>query len=155
LSYESRTLIGSEEVRFADVVGTRLDMRGMEYFGHPWEFGPRRAKELMLSGDPIYIEKAYRLSELADQTPAFARRIAQVPTVIALLIKKSVNQTVDKMGFHKALQSCFTLCQPNHSHGAQARDDTIATTGKDQCVPNWRTAPPVALSVKDRARADS
>jgi enoyl-CoA hydratase len=36
-------IVGSEEVRFADVVGTRLGMCGMEYFGHPWEFGPRKA----------------------------------------------------------------------------------------------------------------
>ena len=34
-------IVGSEEVRFADVVGTRLGMCGMEYFGHPWEFGAR------------------------------------------------------------------------------------------------------------------
>ena len=31
---------------FADVVGTRLGMCGVEYFAHPWEFGPRNAKEL-------------------------------------------------------------------------------------------------------------
>ncbi len=44
-------IVGSEEVRFADVVGTRLGMCGMEYFGHPpWEFGPRKTKELMLTG---------------------------------------------------------------------------------------------------------
>lgn len=38
-------IVGSEEVRFADVVGTRLGMCGMEYFGHPWEFdrGARRS----------------------------------------------------------------------------------------------------------------
>jgi enoyl-CoA hydratase len=157
-------IVGSEEVRFADVVGTRLGMCGMEYFGHPWEFGPRRTKELMLTGDAIDIEEAYRLgmvskvfkrSELADQTLALARRIAQVPTMAALLIKESVNQTVDNMGFHNALQSCFTLHQLNHSHWAQVRDDKMATAGKEQGVPNWRTAPPVALSAKDKARADS
>ena len=36
---------------FADVVGTRLGMCGVEYFAHPWEFGPRKTKELMLTGD--------------------------------------------------------------------------------------------------------
>jgi enoyl-CoA hydratase/carnithine racemase len=76
LSYEPRMLVGSEEVRFADVVGIRLDMSRMEYFGHPREFGPRRAKELMLSGGPIDIEKAYRLGELADQTPVLAPPVA-------------------------------------------------------------------------------
>ena len=85
-------IVGSEEVRFADVVGTRLGMCGMEYFGHPWEFGPRRTKELMLTGDAIDIDEAYRLGmvskvfkreELADRTLEMARRIATVPTMAA------------------------------------------------------------------------
>src|SRR5690349_13660409 len=80
-------IVGSEDVRFADVVGTRLGMCGMEYFGHPWEFGPRRTKELMLTGDAIDIEEAYRLGMvskilkrevLSDRKLARARRIAPV-----------------------------------------------------------------------------
>ena len=39
-------IVAADNAKFADVVGTRLGMCGMEYFGHPWEFGPRRAKEL-------------------------------------------------------------------------------------------------------------
>ena len=54
-------IVGSEDVRFADVVGTRLGMCGMEYFGHPWEFGPRSTKELMLTGDSIDVHEAHRL----------------------------------------------------------------------------------------------
>ena len=44
-------IVASEDTVFADVVGTRLGMCGVEYFGHPWEFGPRKAKELLLTGD--------------------------------------------------------------------------------------------------------
>ncbi|OBI92143.1 enoyl-CoA hydratase [Mycobacterium sp. 1245805.9] len=155
-------IVGSEEVRFADVVGTRLGMCGMEYFGHPWEFGPRRTKELMLTGDAIGIEEAYRLGmvskifkrdELAERTLELARRIAKVPTMAALLIKESVNQSVDNMGFYNALQSCFALHQLNHSHWAQIRDDKLPTAGEEQGVPNWRTAPPVVLAVKDQVRS--
>lgn len=155
-------IVGSEEVRFADVVGTRLGMCGMEYFGHPWEFGPRRAKELMLTGDAIGIEEAYRLGmvskifrrdELAERTLELARRIAEVPTMAALLIKESVNQSVDNMGFYNALQSCFALHQLNHSHWAQIREDKLPTAGEAQGVPNWRSAPPVVLAVKDQVRS--
>ncbi|OBK17951.1 enoyl-CoA hydratase [Mycobacterium asiaticum] len=157
-------IVGSEEVRFADVVGTRLGMCGMEYFGHPWEFGPRRTKELMLTGDAIDIEEAYRLGmvskifkreELSDRTLDMARRIATVPTMAALLIKESVNQSVDNMGFYNALQSCFTLHQLNHSHWVGVRDDKGAVAGEQQGVPNWRTAPPIVLSVKDQVRANA
>ena len=138
-------------------------MCGMEYFGHPWEFGPRRTKELMLTGDAIGIEEAYRLGmvskvftreELPDRTLEMARRIAEVPTMAALLIKESVNQSVDNMGFYNALQSCFTLHQLNHSHWVGVRDDKRATAGEEQGVPNWRTAPPIALAVKDQVRSD-
>lgn len=155
-------IVGSEEVRFADVVGTRLGMCGMEYFGHPWEFGPRRTKELMLTGDAIGIEEAYRLGmvskifrrdELAERTLELARRIAEVPTMAALLIKESVNQSVDNMGFYNALQSCFALHQLNHSHWAQIREDKLPTAGEAQGVPNWRSAPPVVLAVKDQVRS--
>ena len=155
-------IVGSDDVRFADVVGTRLGMCGMEYFGHPWEFGPRKAKELMLTGDAIDIHEAHRLGmvskvftrdELADRTLDMARRIADVPTMAALLIKESVNQTLDNMGFYNSLQSCFTLHQLNHSHWSQVRDDKRATAGPENGVPDWRDAPPVVLAVKDQVRA--
>src|SRR5690606_26041445 len=97
---------------FADVVGTRLGMCGVEYFAHPWELGPRKAKELLLTGDSLSVDEAYQLGmvskvfppeELGDRTVELARRIATMPTMAALLIKEAVNQSVDNMGFHNAL----------------------------------------------------
>lgn len=157
-------IVGSEEVRFADVVGTRLGMCGMEYFGHPWEFGPRRTKELMLMGDSIDIHEAYRLGmvskvfqrdELAERTLEMARRIAQVPTMAALMVKESVNQTLDNMGFYNSLQACFSLHQLNHSHWAEVREDKIPSAGEQHGVPHWRTAPPIVASVKNKVRSDT
>ena len=157
-------IVGSEEVRFADVVGTRLGMCGMEYFGHPWEFGPRRTKELMLTGDSIDIHEAHQLGmvskvfrrdELSERTLEMARRIAGVPTIAALLIKESVNQTVDNMGFHSALQACFTLHQLNHSHWAEVREDNVPSGDEAHGVPHWRSAPPIVASIKDKVRSDT
>jgi enoyl-CoA hydratase len=157
-------IVGSDDVRFADVVGTRLGMCGMEYFGHPWEFGPRRTKELMLTGDSLDIHEAHRLGmvskvfgrdELADRTLEMARRIAGVPTVAALLIKESVNQTVDNMGFYNSLQACFSLHQINHSHWAEVREDGVAVGDEAHGVPSWRDAPPVMPAQKDKVRSDS
>lgn len=155
-------IVGSEEVRFADVVGTRLGMCGVEYFGHPWEFGPRKAKELLLTGDSIDIHEAHRLgmvskvfplAELSDRTLDFARRIAERPTVAALLIKESVNQTVDNMGFYNSLQACFTLHQLNHSHWAEVREDGFPVGDEAHGVPNWKTADPIVPALKDAVRA--
>jgi enoyl-CoA hydratase len=156
-------IVASEDVIFADVVGTRLGMCGIEYFAHPWEFGPRKTKELMLTGDSIDAEEAYRLGmvskifpagELATRTVEFARRIAQMPTMAALLIKESVNQTVDNMGFYNGLQACFTLHQLNHSHWAEIHDDKASLGRPEDGVPDWRTAPPVVPAVKNAVRAE-
>jgi enoyl-CoA hydratase len=151
-------IVAADDVLFADVVGTRLGMCGMEYFGHPWEFGPRRTKELMLTGDAIDVEEAHRLgmvskifpvAELTEQTLAYAKRIAEVPTMTALMIKESVNQTVDNMGFYNSLQACFNLHQLNHSHWAEIHDSKYPVAEPDDGVPNWKNAPPVRLAVKD------
>jgi enoyl-CoA hydratase len=157
-------IVGSEEVVFADVVGTRLGMCGVEYFGHPWEFGPRRTKELMLTGDSLDIQEAHQLGmvskifkreELPERTVELAQRIAQLPTMTALLIKESVNQTVDNMGFHNALQACFTLHQLNHTYWAEIREDGFPVGDEAHGVPSWRDAPPIVGREKDTVRAQS
>ena len=156
-------IVAAENATFADVVGTRLGMCGVEYFGHPWEFGPRKAKELLLTGDSVSAEEAYSLgmvsklfapAELADRTLDYARRIAKVPTMAALLIKESVNQTVDNMGFYNSLNACFTLHELNHAHWAQVNDDGFPLAREDAGIPNWREAPPIVPAVKNKVRAD-
>ena len=61
LTWACDLIVASEDTVFADVVGTRLGMCGVEYFAHPWEFGPRKAKELLLTGDCIGADEAHRL----------------------------------------------------------------------------------------------
>jgi enoyl-CoA hydratase len=156
-------IVAADDTRFADVVGTRLGMCGVEYFAHPWEFGPRRAKELLLTGDSVDADEAYRLGmvskifptdEIGDRTVEFARRIAQLPTVTALLIKESVNQSVDNMGFYNALNACFTLHELNHAHWAWVNDDGFPVAKEDSGIPNWREAPPIVPAVKNKVRAE-
>jgi enoyl-CoA hydratase len=162
LAWACDLIVASEDAVFADVVGHRLGMCGVEYFGHPWEFGPRKAKELLLTGDSIDAEEAYRLGmvskifgndELDDRTVEFARRIAERPTMTSLLIKESVNQSVDNMGFYNALQACFTLHQLNHSHWTVVNGNDYAAGRPEHGVPDWRTAPPTLPALKDRPAA--
>jgi enoyl-CoA hydratase len=149
---------------FVDVTGARLGMCGTEYFGHPWEFGPRKAKELLLTGDALSVEDAYALgmvskvfapAELAERTLEFARRVAALPTMSALLIKEAVNQSVDNMGFYNALQASFSLHQLNHAHWVDVHRDTgglpVAMTSDG--VPDWREAQTAAVAQKNSAKA--
>jgi enoyl-CoA hydratase len=156
-------IVAADNTTFADVVGTRLGMCGVEYFAHPWEFGARKTKELMLTGDSLSVEEAHALGmvskifpadELADKTLEFARRIAKVPTMAALLIKESVNQTQDNQGFYNSLNACFTMHQLNHSHWAWVHGGGFPVANETDGLPNWREAPPVVPAVKDKVRAD-
>ena len=156
-------IVAADDVVFADVVGTRLGMCGVEYFGHPWEFGPRKAKELLLTGDSLSVDEAHQLGmvskvfpvdELGDRTLEFARRIAAQPTMSSLLIKEAVNQSVDNMGFYNALNACFTLHELNHSHWAQVHDDGFPVATEADGIPNWKSAPPIVPARKDQVRAE-
>lgn len=156
-------IVAADDTVFADVVGSRLGMCGVEYFGHPWEFGPRKAKELLLTGDSIDADEAHALGmvskvfpadEMADRTVAFAKRIAALPTMSALLIKESVNQTVDNMGFYNSLNACFTLHELNHSHWAQVHENGYPVAQEEDGIPNWKEAPPIVPAVKDQVRAN-
>ena len=153
-------IVAAEDTEFCDLVGARMGMCGVEYFGHPWEFGPRKAKELLLTGDSMTVDEAYRLGmvskifpvdELAERTLAFARRIAATPTVAALLIKEAVNQTVDNMGFYNSLQASFTLHQLNHSHWAQVHDDGFPAARSEDGVPEPASAPPIRPAQRSEA----
>ncbi len=154
-------ITAAEQTTFADVVGTRLGMCGLEYFAHPWEFGPRKAKELLLTGDSIDVEEAHALGmvtkvfppdALAEHTLELARRIAALPTMTALLIKESVNQTVDTMGFSNSLQAAFSLHQLNHSHWSVLHgNDTASALPEDGGISSWKTAPPVMPARKNVA----
>lgn len=153
-------ITAADDTVFADVVATRLGMCGVEYFAHPWELGPRRAKEMLLTGDAIGAEEAYRIGmvnkvvpaeRLAETTLELARRIARLPTVAALLVKDSVNQTMDAMGFQNALQACFSLHQLNHAHWAEVTKGELARGTPEFGVPDWRDAPPLRLLRRDQA----
>ena len=143
-------ILAAEGTTFADVVASRLGMCGMEYFAHPWEFGPRKAKELLLTGDSMDAQEAHAIGmvskvfppdELQDSAVAFARRIASIPTVAALLIKESVNQSVDQMGFYNALNACFSLHELNHAHWAWVHDNRMPMgLPGDEGIVDWRAS---------------
>jgi enoyl-CoA hydratase len=156
-------IVGADDAVFADVVGTRLGMCGLEYFAHPWELGARKTKELMLTGDSIDVHEAHRLgmvskvfprAELEERTLEFARRIAKVPTMAALLVKESVNQTQDNQGFYNSLQACFTLHQLNHSHWRGLHEDGFPAARPEDGIPMWKDAPPVVPAEKTTVRAE-
>src|ERR1700722_20121919 len=157
-------IVADTTAPFADVVGTRMGMCGVEYFAHPWELGARRTKELLLTGDSISADEAARIGmvskvfpegRLESDTIEFARRIAKVPSAAAIMIKEAVNQTQDIQGFHSALQASFTLHELNHAHwGVLSSGRTLWQSEELGGVPFGANGP-ILPRVLDRPAANS
>ncbi|WP_156687904.1 enoyl-CoA hydratase [Mycobacterium sp. Marseille-P9652] len=150
-------IVAADNAKFSDVVAVRLGMPGVEYYAHPWEFGPRKAKELLLTGDSLDADEAYRLGmvskvfpvdELAEKTLEFARRIADRPTMAALLVKDSVNAASDAMGFTEALRHAFHIHELGHAHWAAHNENRYAV-GLPPDVEDWRNAKPTQIARRD------
>jgi enoyl-CoA hydratase len=117
-------IVASDDAQFSDpTVG--MGVNGVEYFAHPWELGPRKAKELLFTGDWFTAEEARQLgmvnqvvprAELHDATMALARRIAKKPSFALKLAKESVNQTLEAMGQWTAFKAAFSLQHLGHAH---------------------------------------
>lgn len=149
-------ITASDDAYFADVVGVRLGMCGVEYFAHPWEFGPRKAKELLLTGDSIDADEAHRLGMVSkvfprdrveEETLNFARRIAKLPTATTLFIKESVNEAQDNQGFLNSLKATFSIHQMNHAHWSEVTGGkTIRGTEEHGISQQWEKIRPAEKS---------
>jgi enoyl-CoA hydratase len=117
-------IIAADDALFSDpVVG--MGVNGVEYFAHPWEFGARKAKELLFTGDWVTAVQARELGmvnhvvaadELRKFTMELAGRIAAKPSFALKLAKESVNQTLEAQGQYTALRSAFSLQHLAHAH---------------------------------------
>ncbi|MEU2004346.1 enoyl-CoA hydratase [Rhodococcus sp. NPDC019627] len=153
-------IVAAEDTLFADVVAVRLGMPGVEYMAHPFEFGPRRAKELLLTGDAIDAEEAHRIGmvskvfpgeELGERTVEFASRIARRPAMARLLIKDSVNGAVDAMGFQESLRHSFGLHQLGHAHWTALHEDKFPAAKPGPDIEDWKAAGPLQTANPHRA----
>ena len=124
LAWPCDLIIASDDARFGDPV-IRMGVGGVEYQGHAWEFGPRKAKELLFTAGFIGAEEAHKLGmvnrvvpreELVGHVTALAHEIAQMHPHALLMAKRSVNQALDAQGQHSALQSGFDLHSLGHAN---------------------------------------
>jgi enoyl-CoA hydratase len=127
-------IIAADDTKFTDPV-VALGVNGVEYFAHPWEFGTRKAKEMLYTGEVITAEEAKSLGmvnhvvtreELTDFTMAMAENIARRPMMGLKLAKQSVNQAEEAQGLYSALQSAMSLQQLGHSHWRHLNENDAA-----------------------------
>ncbi|WP_053753799.1 enoyl-CoA hydratase [Streptomyces sp. MMG1533] len=117
-------IVAAEDALFSDPV-VQMGIGGVEYHGHTWELGPRKAKEILFTGRPLTAEEAERVGmvnrvvprdELDTETRELAEQIARMPAFGLRQAKRAVNQTLDVQGFYAAIQSVFDVHQTGHGN---------------------------------------
>ena len=135
-------IVASEEASFLDNT-VSMGVGGAEYFAHPWEVGPRKAKEMLFTADWLSASEAKVLgmvnhvvpvAELSEFTLELAKRIAKKPLFALKLAKEAVNAAQDAQGRISAMQTSFALHQLAHSHNMQVHGMLIDPSGIDPAV---------------------
>ncbi|RAY17053.1 enoyl-CoA hydratase [Actinomadura craniellae] len=117
-------IVAAENAEFSDPV-VRLGIGGVEYHGHTWEFGPRKAKEILFTGRGVtaaeaeqlgMVNRVVPLAELDASAMELAGQIAQMHPFALRQAKRAVNQTLDVQGFYAAIQSVFDTHTTGHGN---------------------------------------
>ncbi|GAA2120790.1 enoyl-CoA hydratase [Actinomadura napierensis] len=117
-------IVAAENAEFSDPV-VHMGIGGVEYHGHTWELGPRKAKEILFTGRGITAEEAEKvgmvnkvvpLDDLETSAMELAAQIAQMHPFALRQAKRAVNQTLDVQGFYAAIQSVFDIHETGHGN---------------------------------------
>ncbi|WP_329320877.1 enoyl-CoA hydratase [Streptomyces sp. NBC_01262] len=132
-------IVAAENAEFSDPV-VHMGIGGVEYHGHTWELGPRKAKEILFTGRAVTAEEAEKvgmvnrvvpLEELDSSAMELARQIARMPSFGLRQAKRAVNQTLDVQGFYAALQSVFDIHETGHGNALSVGGYPILTQLED------------------------
>jgi enoyl-CoA hydratase len=116
-------IVAADNARFSDPV-VLMGIGGVEYHGHTWELGARKAKEMLFTAKPVSAEEAHKrgmvnrvvpVAQLDEEARKLALEIAQMHPHALAMAKRVVNQTLDVQGQYAALQSCFDIHHLGHA----------------------------------------
>lgn len=117
-------VVASEDAQFSDPT-VAFGVNGVEWFSHAWDFGIRRAKEMLFTGASFSAAEAERIGfvnkvapreALEAETLALASRIARRPAFGLRLAKQAMNQAQDAQGFQTAQNAAMSLHLMGHAH---------------------------------------
>jgi enoyl-CoA hydratase len=119
-------IVAADNAEFSDPV-LYMGICGVEFHAHTWEFGPRKAKELLFTGGSItaaqaeqlgMVNRVVPLSELIPATMELAHRIARMDSFALRMAKRAVNRTLDVQGFTTAIDAVFDMHHFGHTRAA-------------------------------------
>ncbi|WP_280464059.1 enoyl-CoA hydratase [Nocardia carnea] len=117
-------IVAADNAWFSDPV-VRYGIGGVEYHAHTWEMGARKAKEMLFTATSLSAEEALQLGmvnrvvpldELETRSRELAQQIAAMDSWGLAQAKRAVNQTLDIMGQHSALQAAFEIHWSGHAN---------------------------------------
>lgn len=126
-------IVAADDAFFSDPVA-RMGIPGVEYFAHAFVLGPRRAKEILFTGERFTAAQAadwgmvnhvVPREELGAKVEAITEQIAGMPLQGLFLAKKAVNICEDQMGMRTAMDSVFGWHHYAHAANAEAGGDSL------------------------------
>jgi enoyl-CoA hydratase len=130
--------LGEPEIRFGSAPVTLL---------MPFLIGQKKTRELLMTGDLIGAEEAYRIglvnrvvtrSRLAEEVDALADRLARVPPDVMAPTKRMLNRAMDAAGFAAAVEMGLDLQSfINMSETAREFDSMVRAEGLKAALA-WR-----------------
>lgn len=111
-------IVASEDARFLPA--------HFQYFSVPWDLGPRKTKELLWKAEFVTAAQAHELGfvnhvvsrdELDDAVDELAGQVARQDPFVASMIKRSVNEMQDQMGFRSAITAAHATYMQIHGAG--------------------------------------
>lgn len=158
-------IIAADDTTFLDP-SSAFGCAAPEYFVHPWELGPRRAKEMLFTGEPIdafdaqalgMVNRVVPRDELESEVLELAERIAARPRFGIRLAKRAVNRALDLQGQRSTVESTFEMHHLAHSHNRERFGSIVDPAGAALVTADSRSGHTRApgMSAPDRGRSGS
>ncbi|MGM0584400.1 MAG: enoyl-CoA hydratase [Pseudomonadota bacterium] len=130
-------IVASRDATFSDPT-VAFGVNGVEWFSHPWDFGIRKAKELLFTGGALGAEEARALGfvnhvvardDLESFVLSLAGRIAGRPSMGLRLAKMAMNQAQDAQGFRTAMNAAMALHHVGHANNQERFGQSVDPSG--------------------------
>lgn len=146
LAWVCDLIVASDDAFFQDPVSRLMGIPGVEYFAHAFELPPRVAKEFLLLGDRMPVERAYGLGmvnkvvpreELEAATAEMAAKLAAQASLGMWLTKQAINHVEELRGKRSAMDAVFHMHHFAHAQNDLTTGNSLGgVTGKSAAADN-------------------
>lgn len=134
LAWVCDLIVAADNAFFQDPV-VRMGIPGVEYFAHAHELPPRIAKEFLLLGERMPVERAAQFGmvntvvpreALRDEVAAMAAKLAERPGLGMWLTKQAVNHVEDLKGKRTGMDAVYHMHHFAHAQNELISGDRLA-----------------------------